>query len=200
VASINPADMMKSIEAGDFVLCRTTAPLVKTCLSLIRAGKAATVRGRDIGKGLIALTNKISKKRGNKSKELMAALSDWRQDQGNKFSAPEQENKLREAMDKVDTLIVLAEDCSTFDQLKARIEKIFANDNGDDTKNIILCSTVHKSKGLESPNVYVICPELLPGPWAKQDWQKQQEMNLKYVAITRAERNLFWVEGNKNER
>jgi hypothetical protein len=33
-----------------------------------------------------------------------------------------------------------------------------------------------------------------PSPWAKQDWQRRQEQNLAYVAITRAQQELIYVQ------
>ena len=60
-------------------------------------------------------------------------------------------------------------------------------------KNVILCSTVHKAKGLEATNVFIVRPELMPFPYATREWEQEQEMHLKYVAITRARINLNWV-------
>jgi DNA helicase-2/ATP-dependent DNA helicase PcrA len=56
-----------------------------------------------------------------------------------------------------------------------------------------LFMTIHKSKGLENNTIFILHPELLPHPAATQEWQMQQESNLKYVAITRAIENLIWV-------
>ena len=51
-------------------------------------------------------------------------------------------------------------------------------------------STVHKAKGLEAKDVYLLRPDLLPSPWATDEKSIQQENNLLYVAITRAQ-NTF---------
>jgi len=54
--------------------------------------------------------------------------------------------------------------------------------------------TCHKSKGLQNPNVYVLNPEQLEPTWnSKKQWQKDEQNRLKYVTITRAQENLFWV-------
>jgi superfamily I DNA/RNA helicase len=58
-----------------------------------------------------------------------------------------------------------------------------------------MLSTVHKAKGLEADNVFIICPELLPMRMeGQQEWEYQQELNLKYVAVTRAKKRLVWVD------
>ena len=62
-----------------------------------------------------------------------------------------------------------------------------------ETPKGILLSSVHRAKGLEADRVFIIEPGLMPHPGAKSDWQRVQEDNLKYVAITRAIRSLFWV-------
>ena len=50
--------------------------------------------------------------------------------------------------------------------------------------------TVHKAKGLEAENVYIIRPDLMPHPKATN---VESEMNIKYVAITRAISKLTFV-------
>ena len=72
------------------------------------------------------------------------------------------------------------------------IEKIFT----DDVKGIML-STIHKAKGLENERVFFLCPELIPSKYATQPWQYEQENHLRYVAITRAKRELIYVGGSE---
>jgi ATP-dependent exoDNAse (exonuclease V) beta subunit len=40
----------------------------------------------------------------------------------------------------------------------------------------------------------------MPSPWAKQEWEKDQEKNLIYVAITRARHTLVEVTNMPDER
>jgi superfamily I DNA/RNA helicase len=54
-------------------------------------------------------------------------------------------------------------------------------------------SSVHRAKGKESDNVYILYPELIPHPMSRSDWAKAQEMNILYVAITRAIHKLTYV-------
>lgn len=53
-------------------------------------------------------------------------------------------------------------------------------------------STIHRQKGAEFNNVLIVDFSLLPLVWpGQQDWEFEQEMNLVYVAITRAKDKLF---------
>jgi ATP-dependent exoDNAse (exonuclease V) beta subunit len=64
-------------------------------------------------------------------------------------------------------------------------------------KEGIALSTIHKAKGLEANNVYIACPSLMPSRSATQDWEKEQEHNLMYVAFTRAKNKLVFLDGSE---
>ena len=56
-----------------------------------------------------------------------------------------------------------------------------------------MLSTIHKAKGLENERVFFLLPDIIPSKYATQPWQIEQEMNLKYVATTRAKHTLIKV-------
>ena len=58
-----------------------------------------------------------------------------------------------------------------------------------------MLSTAHKSKGLEANRVLILLPNKLSLTWQNQlDWQLKQELNLKYVALTRARKELVFID------
>jgi len=62
-------------------------------------------------------------------------------------------------------------------------------------KKAIKLSTIHRAKGLEERRVFVLDYDQLPFMrQGQRDWEKVQEQNLKYVAITRASEELYLVE------
>jgi len=74
-------------------------------------------------------------------------------------------------------------------QLTEYINRLFSDDNAP----VALC-TVHRARGLEAERVWIIEPDIMPAVWKnQQDWQREQEHNLLYVALTRAEGRLFIV-------
>jgi superfamily I DNA/RNA helicase len=60
--------------------------------------------------------------------------------------------------------------------------------------NTIKIMTIHGAKGLENDRVFIIGYNNLPvNDDNMQDWEKEQEKNILYVALTRAKRELFLV-------
>jgi len=84
-------------------------------------------------------------------------------------------------------------DCKTINDILKKIKEHISS-----TDNSIKLSTIHRAKGIESYRVFILNYDELP--YIRTDfkeWQCKQEINLKYVAITRAINELYLVE-NKN--
>jgi len=180
---------------GDMVLCRTNAPLVSLCFRLISEGKPARIKGRDIGAGLISTAKKITKKRGFAAlgwENFGEAVQQWLQAERVKLEKRKaDEGRFQALSDRAECLTVIwsSSTINTLRDFEKTVKGIFSDDRPG-----IQLSSVHRSKGLENERVYIIRPELLPGPWAEEGtWQYEQEINLKYVAITRAKHELVWV-------
>lgn len=182
-----PGDYWRIVTDRDIVLCRTTAPLVSDCLKMIREGRAATVKGRDIGTNLIALVESQSE-RGMTSKEFGDNLKAYQSTENEKFARVNRESAIAALDDRVQTLMCFVETCDTVDGIIKKISDIFT----DYTKGVPFM-TVHKAKGLEAQRCFIIKPELMPHRMAKTDEQIQAEKNIKYVAETRAQLELHWV-------
>ena len=67
--------------------------------------------------------------------------------------------------DVIKTLEELPETIKDRDDLKSFIEDIFKDEGRDG----IQLSTIHRAKGLESDNVFIICPSLLPSRLARTE-------------------------------
>lgn len=171
---------LEATREGDMVLARCNAPLAGACLKLLRQGKKATVRGRDIGARLSGL---VRRAKASSVIDLIAYVREWEDDQAKKA---ERARKPTDGIhDMAETLIVIASDCLTVADVFGRLAGLFS----DDRAGIVL-STVHKAKGLECDRVVILGPELMPAPWAKSPEEITQERNIRYVAITRAKREL----------
>jgi DNA helicase-2/ATP-dependent DNA helicase PcrA len=186
---IKAQDFVDKVSAGDMILCRTNAPLVEYCFMLIRNGIKAIIKGRDIGAGLNALIKKY-KKVTSVLVDLLYQLSEYRDLECTKLLASGKTGQAITLGDKINTIIALSDGCASIEEVERRIESIFS----DDTAEVVL-SSIHKAKGLESQRVFIIHPELLPHPLAKQSWEQRQEQNMIYVAYTRSLNELYIVEG-----
>lgn len=190
------------VKDGDMILCRCSAPLVDLCMKYIANGVKAYVKGRDIGMNLI---NMIKKSKKAKISDLTAVFErELSRIIGKviaKTHCTEQEARESEAytayQDKVKAIEILSEGLVKCDELISRIETIFS----DDSKNGICLSTVHKSKGLESDRVFIICPDkFLLKSCMQIPWMAEQEHNLQYVAYTRAKHYLGFINDFKYNR
>ena len=97
--------------------------------------------------------------------------------------------------DKVDTVLAIMEGASDLNDLRAKISAMF-EDAENLPKMTLTLSTVHKAKGREWENVYILGrADFMPSAWARQAWEQEQEQNLIYVAVTRSQAMLAYVNG-----
>ena len=187
------ASFYAELRNDDFVLCRNTKPLVQLAYALVGAGRPARVLGRDIGRGLTSL---ITKMHCDNVIDLERKLEDWCAREVAKWSSKHNEQRAQAAEDRVACIFVvldrLDEDHRTVQDLIAAIDALFTDK--PDARSITL-STVHKAKGLEAERVFVWRADLMPSPWARQEWAREQEDNITYVAWTRAKTELVLVSG-----
>ena len=105
--------------------------------------------------------------------------------------AAQRDAQLQALEDRVETIHALAEGTRTVSDIRAKVDNVFK----DEASPGVTFATAHRSKGLEADDIYILCPDLMPFPKAKTEWQKKQEMNLKYVAWTRAMKRLRIITG-----
>ena len=158
---------------------------MKTAFSLIRNGIKATVRGRDIGKGIWTL---IKKSKAYSVPDLIRWADSWKNSEIEKALKINAHNKIQLIHDKFDTLYALTDGANSVSEVTDRCRTLFS----DDIEGVTL-SSIHRAKGLEAKNVFILRPDLLPHPAAKGAEQLQQEDNIRYVAVTRAKETLTWV-------
>lgn len=177
---------------GDFILSRVNAPLVSIAMQLLRAGKRTRVAGRDIGAGLKTLVRKL---RGSSVPDFLKKVSAWETRELNRVMASFKGKgdiadnatfmgRLDTIRDQAEMLTAFADGAKNVDEVTARIEALFTDD-GLGEAGMITCSSVHRSKGLEANRVFVLHSTLRS--------HNQEELNITYVAITRAKAELVWV-------
>jgi DNA helicase-2/ATP-dependent DNA helicase PcrA len=198
VSSTSFADFVKrnDIRNGDTaILCRVTKPLVQVAFKMIRENMIpCKIEGRDVGVGLKKLAT-----RWKKVKTLNALedqLDTYLEKMKTKYLAQRKEQAAQNVEDQVETLKVImdrarSESKHTVKDVCDLIDSLFS----DNVSGILTLSTIHKSKGREFKRVFWLDRHgTCPSKYARQEWSKEQERNLMYVAATRAMESLFDLE------
>lgn len=184
---------------GDMVLCRSKAPLVKVYTKLLEKNKPCYIKGQEFGSNLKKILDEVNSEDLNvslKEDGVFVRLYDNLFDQRNKLMANSAmdyqdatlSSYITNMYDMIKTLEILAAKYTTKTELVAHIDEMF-----NEHKNGIILSTIHKAKGLEADNVYILCNSSMPSKLAKKDWEKDAEQNLIYVAYTRAKKKLGFI-------
>lgn len=181
VTDLPLSKLVASAGPGDFILSRINAPLVSTAMSLLRAGKRTRVAGRDIGAGLKTLVKKM---RARTIPEFLKKVDAWMSRETNRALAANRPEKVEAIRDQAEMLMSFADNARSVSEVEERITALFTDD-GLGEAGMITCSSVHRSKGLEADRVFILADTLR----ASND----EEMNIQYVAITRAKKTLVMV-------
>jgi superfamily I DNA/RNA helicase len=200
VSTMEYADLLANakgmnLSQDDAILCRKNAPLVELAFTLIRQGIPCRMEGRDIGMQLVRLAGKWKVKRLD---ALTNRLTAFRDREVQKAQAKGNDVKAEQIDDRCGCLFVLIERAEEkgldVAGLQDMIKDMFADTDPNKPSNILVLSSVHKAKGLEWKNVMILGREqFMPSQWARQEWQQDQETNLIYVAVTRAQETLVEI-------
>lgn len=192
IETIHVNQLSSRVRPGDLIVSRKTAPLIVQCLSIIASGIPARVRGRDIAAGLTKIVKQIASSHFPWA-EFPKALEDTQAERLEKLARrPDNEQAIQDFRDRVQCIWVCFENfkANSYDGFCTRIESLF-----DDNQASVWLSTIHRAKGLEADRVFILDPASLPLRFASQRaWELEQEMNLRYVALTRARQSMFFVE------
>lgn len=175
---------------GDLVVCRTTQPIVTLAFNLIKNRVSARIMGRELGDGLKRLVNRM---KAGSIDELEVKLTAYTEREVEKAAAKKDDAKAERIADQTAAVLTivqgLGENERTVQALLGTIDSLFNNPNAT-----VVLATIHKAKGLEADRVFWLNRSLCPAQWARQEWQQQQEVNLCYVAATRAKKELVLIE------
>lgn len=190
---------ISSLKDGDMVLCRTKAPLVKLYTKLLNRNIPCYIKGEEFGTNLKRLLEPIELealgvdlKRDGVFVRLYDNLFDMRNklisNNGLDYHDATLSQFIVSQYDMIKALETLSRKCNTKTELVSHIDNMFNENN-----NGVILTTIHKAKGLEADNVYILCNSSMPLKLAKKQWEKDAERNLMYVAYTRAKKKLGFI-------
>lgn len=192
--SVNFNVRLSEIKNHDMVLCRNSAPLMQLYRRLVSDGQKVYFRGEELGQTLVNTVNEIT---GETIPEIIFNLKRrliawW------EFLTIESGLDPRETMthpiiisnfDTLKTLEELPKNIIYRKDLELFVADIF-KDEGQDG---IQLSTIHRAKGLEADNVFIICPSLIPSRLSQTEDELAEERRLQYVMCTRPKDSLNFV-------
>jgi superfamily I DNA/RNA helicase len=189
VRNSTPQAEMLTLAPNDLVLCRLNRPLIEYAYELLRNNVACHVRGRDIGQGLVQL---IERQKAIDVQHLIGKLCDARDVELLKAQMKDDIGKAQRVEDKYNSALLFCSKCSLDDAPDAvisEVQRLFEAGNG------VCLTTVHKAKGLEADRALLLHTQLFSDfqRKASKAWQRVQERNILYVAVTRAKRELVYM-------
>ena len=184
VDSMKYDKMLDALHPGDYVLCRVNAPLFSIALNLIKRNIKPTLRGKDLAKQLSSLARRLCKN-GETLSEFAQTINEWRSKQ---LENVESQSKRSDVIDRAEVLLICAAAAGSPSATADFIESLF-----EESRNSVTLSSIHRAKGLEADRVFWLQFALKPEKLL--DWELPiEQINLPYVATTRAKRELYYVE------
>jgi ATP-dependent DNA helicase UvrD/PcrA len=188
------AEKLAAFTPDAAVLCPFNAPLIEAAYMFIRSKVACRILGKEIGAGLVKLVHRLERDGAGNVKQLETALEAFYHAELERLAGKEaQQNALT---DKVETLGVFLGELAPgepVDRVVREIEMLFVDQNS----GMLTLSTVHRAKGLEYPKVFFLNAHFLEGDTRKgkklHPEEIRQRQNLRYVGITRAKLDLFYI-------
>jgi len=193
VTDIEIEDIPKLVRGQDLIICRCFYPLIRIYFDLLSLGIPALIRNRDLTGQLINLLEQAVglEEKSFTINEFTSLLRDWYEAQKAAMTADGVEIMVIVNLhDRVQTLnaIYKGSNCTNTGELKEAIANLSKS-----TRNPVNLTTIHGAKGLEANRVFHVRPDLVPHSRAAKDWEKEQERNLEFVALTRAKEDLFFA-------
>ena len=176
-------DLVEMVEPGDFVLSRTNAPLARIGADIKMAGKPILQLGKDMSVKLLDL---LRRSKQSKVDDLKAWLTNYLAKRTAELA--EDKDALDDVKDTVETVLAFTAG-HKHGMVSAIAEEIRALYSDDARSNAVVLSTVHRAKGKQAQRVYLVWGTFLKRPGTA-------ERSIAYVATTRAQSELYFVDGD----
>lgn len=195
---VEVVDNSFDIKDGAMIVCRNTDPLIKLYFQLLSQNKKVYIKGEDILGGITRFLKPYLYKTVPETKTKI--FSEIKRLEGIEKKSDDERFKYFRLKQNFTNFVLLISNLEIgndkVDVLLQSLNKMF--EEIPDTDAITLC-TIHKSKGLEADIVYILDEYLIPSKFAKSPMQLEQEQNLRYVARTRAKKELYYLNLGKQE-
>lgn len=188
---------LEDVQKGDFVLARNLRPLIEAFFKLIDLGKKCSIVGKELEEGLLELIEYLDEELS--VEDMFVRLDEILLRKENELSrrgmtSPKNHPSYEALSEKIGVLKRVGRNCGSIGQVKELLGTIF-NDNGLEAIELM---TIHKSKGRENKKVFLINTfegkKLIPNKYAVTKDQLTQEKNLLFIASTRSQEELHFLD------
>jgi DNA helicase-2/ATP-dependent DNA helicase PcrA len=177
---------LSQLRHGDFVISRSNAPLLGNAIRALAFGHKAVILGKDLSADLTNEILRIQKGIRYSKEDKATVLDGLERDIKRQCEERAQRGEECEDLtDRIECFRALFLACPTL----AAVFKMVASlcvDKETGLAGCLVFTNTHKVKGLEADRVFMLAPTFRPE-------RGQEEMNLWYVAATRAKQTLTMV-------
>ena len=179
---------VNEVQADSMIICRNTSPIIKLYFSLLGIGIPAYIKGDDILTSITRFLKPYANYTvGGTKIELGYELDKLQRDTSDLGRI--KQFVFKENYTNFCALVVnMSTEYEIIKNLLEKVQNLFKVKD----KATMLC-TIHKAKGLEADVVYILNENLIPSKFATSPEQLTQEKNLKYVARSRAKKELYYL-------
>lgn len=207
VEELKEKEMYEKVQCGDYIISRKNKYLTECALNIIKNNKPVMFLKFDISKALCSF---VDNKDATTVNELINSINDELEilQEESKEAKIKFNNGNAKIIDKIEEI---SDEIDNLETIALLVNNYIQENKDNKSKNVsslfsyvkslfvtnpdlphILVSTVHKVKGSETNNVFIIKHDEFPytNDFMKED-QIKQELNLQYIAYTRAKDNLY---------
>lgn len=189
---VNNVDNIYDIQDGSMVICRNTNPLIDLYFQLLAQNKKVYLKGEDILGSITKFLKPYMYKTVEETRNKLTLELKRLEEIPNK-SDDERFKYFRLKQNFSNFVLLISNIRIDNDKIEVLLQSLNNMFNEISDKDAISLCTIHKSKGLEADIVYILDEYLIPSKFAKSPMQLEQERNLKYVARTRAKKELYYL-------
>lgn len=210
IHTIEKSEIVDYVKPGDMIISRKNKWFAPLLLQLATQGIPIYIEDKEMVESIKKLikAQKVTGCSGLKHKfeEVIQTFQQKISNLINKAQNPDSDIDINEASMKVESFNAKLDNINfatsllnpymgkhtnaTVDQFLTYIDKIL---NTTPSKDCVRICSVHKAKGLEAPNVFVLNEAKVCNDFRMSPEQREQEVNLAYISVTRAMENLYLV-------
>lgn len=202
IFTINKQDISKYVKGGDFVISRKNKWLTEVILDLVKHGIPIYMEDKEMVKDICktiekskafnidVLYSNLQEKKKSFDNSIKKVKKDNNIPDGEKESIVSNTNGFIDNINFINDILKSYKGDKDISSFLSYIKKLLNTTFSD---KCVRLSSIHKAKGLEGENVFILNEAKVCFDSRNSFDLNQQEKNLAYISLTRAKNNLYLV-------